>query len=176
MSASPASEPYTEPWLRGTHGEIRAAGRAVVHALELALDDIRKWTAGLTQAEIQASPFELTPMATQLRHIAGSIDRILTYAEGQRLTDEQLQRQRSEERDSESLRELLTAVEAAIAGAFVRIRALAAQDLEQSRAVGRKQLPTSLGGALVHVADHTQRHVGQIVVTAKVLKGLRSGV
>ncbi len=175
MSASPASSPYTEPWLRGTHGEIRAAGRAVVHALELALDDLRKWTAGLTPAEMQAAPFGLTPMNTQLRHIAGSIDRILTYAEGQRLTEEQLQRQRSEESGSESPSELITAVEASIVGAFVRIRALAAQDLEQPRAVGRKQLPTSLGGALVHVADHTQRHVGQVVVTAKVLKALRSG-
>ncbi len=55
-----------------------------------------------------------------------------------------------------------------------RVRALASVDLETARAVGRKQLPTSVGGLLVHVADHTQRHVGQVVTTAKVLMALRS--
>jgi len=29
-----------------------------------------------------------------------------------------------------------------------------------------------LGGALIHVADHTQRHVGQLVTTAKLVKAL----
>jgi len=175
MNSSPDALPYTEPWLRGTHAEIPAAARAVLHALELAEDDLRKWTAGLTDAEIHASPLGLTAVATQLRHIAGSIDRILTYAEGRRLTEQQLARQQSEEGGSESLTELMAAVEASIASAFRRVRLLAEQNLEQPRPVGRKQLPASLGGVLVHVADHTQRHVGQVVVTAKVLRGLRSG-
>lgn len=174
MSAPPAPIPYTEPWLRGTHTDVPAAGRAVVHALELALDDLRRWTAGLTEAEVHAAPFGLTPVATQLRHIAGSVDRILTYAEGKRLSDEQLARQQTEEGGGQSLGDLMAAVEASIAGALARIPALAGQDLEQARAVGRKQLPTSLGGVLIHVADHTQRHVGQVVVTAKVLRGLRT--
>jgi len=54
-----------------------------------------------------------------------------------------------------------------------RVRVLATANLDTFRGVGRKQLPTSIGGALVHVADHTQRHVGQVVTTAKVLKALR---
>lgn len=176
MSTSPASTPYVEPWLRGTHTDLPAVGRAVIHALELALDDLHKWTAGLRDAQIHAAPLGLTPIATQLRHIAGSIDRILTYAEGRRLTDEQLALQKTEEAGSQSLEELIAAVDTSIAGAFTRIRALATQDLEQPRGVGRKQLPTSLGGALVHVADHTQRHVGQVVVTAKVLRGPSNGL
>ena len=53
------------------------------------------------------------------------------------------------------------------------MRALASADMNTFRGVGRKQLPTSVGGALVHVADHTMRHVGQVVTTAKVLKALR---
>lgn len=44
MSTSPAS--YTEPWLRGTHNDVPAEGRAVLHALELALDGLTKWTRG----------------------------------------------------------------------------------------------------------------------------------
>ena len=67
--------------------DVPAAGRAVLHALELALDDLRKWTAGLTDAEIHAQPLGLPSIAFLLRHIAGSVDRILTYAEGSQLSD-----------------------------------------------------------------------------------------
>jgi uncharacterized damage-inducible protein DinB len=64
-------------------------------------------------------------------------------------------------------------VKASFADAARRVRALANADMNAFRSVGRKQLPTSVGGALVHVADHTMRHVGQVVTTAKVLKALR---
>jgi uncharacterized damage-inducible protein DinB len=50
---------------------------------------------------------------------------------------------------------------------------LATADFNIPRGVGRKQLPTSIGGALIHVADHAQRHVGQVVTTAKVIRALR---
>ena len=69
--------------------------------------------------------------------------------------------------------ELLGEVEASFANADGRVRTLASADPNVARGMGRKQLPTSIGGALVHVADHTQRHVGQVVTTAKVLKALR---
>ncbi len=90
MSNSPLPTPYTEPWLRGTHTEVPAAGRAVLHALELALDDLTKWTAGLSDAEVNGQPLGLPSIAFLLRHIAGSTDRILTYAEGEQLSPEQL--------------------------------------------------------------------------------------
>jgi uncharacterized damage-inducible protein DinB len=177
MITSPAQAPYTEPWLRGTHTDVSAAGRAVLHALELALDDLKKWTAGLTDAEIHAQPLGLTSIAFLLRHIAGSTDRILTYAEGGQLSAEQLASLKVEqggEGKQESLAELLAEAEASFRNAADRIRVIAAADLNTPRIVGRKQLPTSIGGALIHVADHTQRHVGQVVTTAKVLKALRA--
>ena len=40
MSSSSVSVSYVEPWLRGTHAEVPAVGRAVLHALDLALDDL----------------------------------------------------------------------------------------------------------------------------------------
>ena len=174
--------PYTEPWLRGTHSDVPAAGRAVLHALELAFEDLTKWTEGLTDAEVHAELPTLPSLAFLLRHIAGSVDRILTYAEGGQLSAEQLavlknEQSRAEEGSEaiqESLAALLAAVEISLSNAADRIRTLAARDLETPRFVGRKQLPTSLGGALIHVADHTQRHVGQVITTAKVLKALRT--
>jgi uncharacterized damage-inducible protein DinB len=172
MSTSPT--PYVEPWLRGTHTEIPAAGRAVLHALDLALDDLTKWTEGLSDAEVDAQPLGLTSIAFHLRHIARSTDRILTYAEGNQLSAEQLAVLKTEQGGEESLAELLAGVRSSFSTAAERIRALAGADLNTFRGVGRKQLPTSVGGALVHVADHTQRHVGQVVTTAKVLKALRA--
>ncbi|HLY43696.1 MAG TPA: DinB family protein [Terracidiphilus sp.] len=173
MNSSSTQAPYIEPWLRGTYGDVPAVGRAVLHALDLALDDLTKWTEGLSDAEVHAKPLGLTPVAFHLRHIARSTDRILTYAEGGQLTAEQLASMKSEMSGDESLAALLGEVEASFSNAAERVRTLASADFNLPRGVGRKQLPTSIGGALIHVADHTQRHVGQVVTTAKVLKAIR---
>ena len=177
MSTAPAPIPYIEAWLRGTYTAVPAAGRAVLHALELSLDDLTKWTAGLTDAEVHAQPLGLTSIAFHLRHIARSTDRILTYAEGGQLSAEQLAALKTEvggEGKQESLAEPLAAVEVSFSDAADRIRVLATADLNTPRFVGRKQLPTSIGGAMIHVADHTLRHTGQVITTAKVLNALRA--
>jgi hypothetical protein len=178
MSTHTASVPYVEPWLRGTHTEVPAVARAVLHAFDLALDDLTRWTDGLTDLEIHTLPLELPPIAFHLRHIARSADRLVTYAEGNQLSAEQLTKLKSEEvgpqhDERETLDALLAEVRTSFANASQRVRALAGADMNTFRGVGRKQLPTSVGGALVHVADHTMRHVGQVVTTAKVLHALR---
>lgn len=173
MSTSPTPTPTIEPWLRGTHTDVPAVSRAVLHALDLAVEDITKWVAGLTDAEVHAQPLGLPAVSFHLKHIARSVDRILTYAEGGQLTAEQLTALKAEQGGEETLAELLGEVEASFANADARVRTLATADPNVARGVGRKQLPTSIGGALVHVADHTQRHVGQVVTTAKVLTALR---
>jgi uncharacterized damage-inducible protein DinB len=174
MTASSTAVSYTEPWLRGTHTDVPPAARAVIHALELAGDDAKRWTDGLSDLEIHAQPLGLTSVSSQLKHIAGSADRLLTYAEGAQLSDQQLSGMKTEQSGGETLEQLLVQLDAALGRAADRVRALANSDLNSARKVGRKQLPTTLGGALIHVADHTQRHIGQLVTTAKVLKGLRA--
>jgi uncharacterized damage-inducible protein DinB len=164
--------PYIEPWLRGTYTDVPAVGRAVLHALDLALDDLTKWTTGLTDAEVHAQPLGLTSIAFHLRHIARSTDRILTYAEGNQLSSEQLSALKSEQSGEETLATLLAEVEVSFENAADRVRVVATADFDTFRSVGRKQLPTSIGGAVIHVADHTQRHVGQVVTTAKVIRAL----
>ena len=174
MSTSPVQIPYVEPWLRGTHAEVSAVGRAVLHAFDLALDDLTKWTSGLTDGEVHAQPLGLTAVSFHLKHIARSTDRLLTYAEGGQISAEQLAVLKTEQGGEETLAELLAEVEISFSNAGDRVRVLATANFNTFRGVGRKQLPTSIGGALIHVADHTQRHVGQIVTTAKVLKALRA--
>jgi len=175
MSTSPV--PYTEPWLRGTHADVPAVGRAVLHALDLSLDDLTRWTGGLeglSDAEVHAQPLGLPSIAFHLRHIARSVDRLLSYAEGNQLTAEQLTSLKAEQSGEETLAALLAEVETSFSNAADRIGVLATADFNTFRGVGRKQLPTSIGGALIHVADHTQRHTGQVVTTAKVVKALRT--
>lgn len=168
MSNSPA----VEPWLRGTHAELPAVLRAVLHAFELAKEDVHKWTADLSENEFHATPAGLTPLSFHLRHIPGSLDRLLSYAEGHQLSAEQLAALKAEQEAGGLREELFAAFDNGLAAAAARVRAFAGADLEQPRVIGRKQLPTSVGGILVHLADHTQRHTGQIVTTAKLLKAI----
>jgi uncharacterized damage-inducible protein DinB len=173
MDSNHPAPRYIEPWMSGTHGDVPAVGRAVLHALELAQDDLTKWTSGLTDAEVLSHPLGLPSVAFHLRHIARSVDRILCYAEGNQLSAEQLAALKAEQTGQESLAALMAEVEASFESASARVRVLATADFNIARGVGRKQLPTSIGGALIHVADHTMRHVGQVVTTAKVLVALR---
>lgn len=163
-----------EPWLRGTHTEIPAVIRGVVHALELCREDVGGACEGLTDEQVHARPAEIASIAFHLRHIVGSLDRLLTYAEGRQLSSEQMAELKAEQEARGSSTELLDQFHRGIEGALRRIRALSTADLEQSRQVGRKALPTTVGGLLVHCADHTLRHTGQAVTTARVLRAGQS--
>src|ERR1700760_2528367 len=90
------AEIVPEPWLRGTLTDVGAIPRGVLHALELAQEDVAKWCGGLSDAEINERPLGLPPIAFQLRHIARSLDRLLTYAEGEQLSSEQIAALKSE--------------------------------------------------------------------------------
>jgi uncharacterized damage-inducible protein DinB len=167
------SPPQPEPWLRGTHAQHPAVVRAVVHALELAREDVRKWCGELTDAELDAQPHGLPSIASQLRHIVRSIDRLLSYAEGAQLSASQLSALKSEMDGGATRAELFAEFESGLDSATQRALAFGSADLEEARGVGKRQLPTTVGGLLVHVADHTQRHVGQAITTAKMLAAQR---
>ena len=158
-----------EPWLRGTLQEVPAVQRAVDHALQLAGEDLQRWCGNLSDEQVNARPAGLPPVAFHLRHIARSLDRLLTYAEGRDLNEQQLAALKAEMDTGAARDALFLELNSALADSMVRVQAFDASVLEQIRVVGRKRLPTTLAGLLVHVADHTQRHVGQAVTTGKVL-------
>ena len=158
-----------EPWLRGTLAEVSSVQRAVMHALVLAEEDLEVWCGGFSDAELNACPAGLAPIAFHLWHIARSLDRLLTYAEGRQLDSEQIAAMKSEMDSGAIHKELFSELASALARSAQRIRAIDPASLDETRTVGRRQLPTSVGGLLVHVADHTQRHVGQAITTAKVV-------
>lgn len=164
-----------EPWLRGTLQEVPPVQRAVLHALELAEEDLKRWCGGLSDEQLNARPSGLPPLAFHLRHIARSLDRLLTYAEGRSLTDEQLAALNSEWDVGASRDDLFSELDRAIGDSAARIRALGAGELAEARSVGKQRLPTTVAGLLVHVADHTQRHLGQAITTAKVVSAQPAG-
>jgi DinB superfamily len=162
-----------EPWLRGTFGEVDAVQRAVLHALELAAEDAERWCGGLTDDEVNARPFEIAPVAFHLRHITRSLDRLLSYADGRQLDAAQITAQRTE-MDADAVRDgVMAELRAGLQSAGVRVRAFGPEQYNVVRGVGRAGLPSTVGGLLVHCADHTQRHVGQAVTTAKVVVAMR---
>jgi uncharacterized damage-inducible protein DinB len=162
-----------EPWLRGTLTEVDAVRRQVLHALELAGEDASKWCYGLTDEEVNARPFGVAPVAFHLRHMARSLDRLLTYAEGGQLSEEQMAALRSELQPGATVAGVLEEFRAGLDSAAERMMRL--ESFEAVRDVGRDRLPSTVGGLMVHCAEHTQRHVGQMVTTAQVVVGMRRG-
>jgi uncharacterized damage-inducible protein DinB len=144
----------------------------VVHALELAKEDLWKWCHALSDEQLRSRPKQLASVAFQLRHIARSLDRLLTYAEGAQLTEAQLQALKSELDAVSTRQEIFVELENELTRGIERVKALASSNLDAPRVVGKKQLPSTLGGLLVHVAEHTQRHVGQAITTAKLVAPL----
>jgi uncharacterized damage-inducible protein DinB len=158
-----------EPWLRGTLGDVPCVARGVLHALELAGEDVERWCASLSDEQLEARVLGLPSVGFQLRHIVRSLDRLLTYAEGRELSAAQVGQLRCEMRTSDGRRELFEEFEGAIRKSAARVLALRGADFEEVRFVGKLKLPSTVGGLMVHVAEHTQRHVGQAITTAKVV-------
>ncbi len=136
-----------EPWLRGTLTEIPAVARAVLHALELAQEDLSAWCGGLSDEELNAHPGGIAPVSFHLRHISRSADRLLTYAEGRPLVAQQIADLKTEFALPGTKSELFAELSTACAKSALRIRQLASADLEAVRTVGTQQLPTTVGGS-----------------------------
>ena len=155
--------------MRGTHGELDPVRRAVVHALELAEEDVARWCGELSDAEMFARPGGLAPVAFHLRHMARSLDRLLTYAEGKALSEVQLAALATE-MHAGTAAEVLVEFRVGLQSAKERVRAVVPESFSEARGVGRKRLPSTVAGLLIHCAEHTSRHVGQAVTTAKLVR------
>lgn len=156
--------------MRGPLPDVDPSVAPVLRAFEQAREDLARHTEGLSPAHLWARPYGLGPAGFHLRHIAGSVDRLLTYAQGRQLSAAQLAATRTEMEPGAGREELLAAIEKAFANAEAVLRSIDPATLAEPREVGRKRLPTTLIGLLVHIAEHTQRHVGQAISAAKLAR------
>jgi uncharacterized damage-inducible protein DinB len=158
-----------EPWLRGTLSDVPVVQRGLLHSLEMAEEDTARWCRDLDDRELHARPFHLPSVAFQLRHIARSLDRFCTYGEGKPLSTDQFNALASE-MDGEGTREsVFGELEESLNQTRRRLDAIVRQPPDLPISIGRNALPTTLTALLIHAAEHTQRHVGQAITTAKVI-------
>ncbi|HEX8386304.1 MAG TPA: DinB family protein [Rubricoccaceae bacterium] len=144
----------------------------VAHALQHAVEDVRAALDAFPDGRLWDRPAGVASVGFHLRHMAGVLGRMTTYARGAALSDRQLAALAAEEAPGrETTAELVSAFEAAVEGTIGSVRATDPATVYDARAVGRKGLPTTVLGLLVHAAEHTQRHVGQLLVTARVVRG-----
>ena len=170
MSTPPASP---DPWLRGPVEGIAALLQPVAHALIAAGEDIERAATGLAPEELWARPADVASVGFHIAHLAGSTDRLLTYGRGEALSESQrasLIRERGVGEARPPLEDLLTALRETIHRGLEQLAVTDIATLPEPRAVGRAASSTVLG-LMFHAADHAARHAGQVVTTAKVVRG-----
>lgn len=163
-----------EPWLRGLAG-VSPLTVPILHAFQQAREDLAEYTEALTSEQLWATPYGLGSVGFHLRHIAGSTDRLMTYLQGKQLTPSELRALQTEAEPGATREELLGKLDSAFERAEAIVRAIDPATLADPREVGRKRLPTTVIGLLTHIAEHTQRHVGQAISAAKLARAKASG-
>ena len=161
-----------EAWLRGPMAGVDPYLMPAAHALVQAAEDLEA-VASLSAEEMQQRPGGAAPVGFHLRHLAGGTERLLTYVRGRPLSPEQLEAAAAEAELATPAEpaELIAAAHAALVDALDEIHATPHQELLEPRLVGRQGLPSTVIGLLFHIAEHAARHVGQMVTTARVVRG-----
>lgn len=164
----------SEMWLDGPVEGVPPLLTPMAHGLIQAFADVRRAAEGLSVEELWARPGGAASVGFHLKHIAGSTDRLVTYAKGIPLSSAQVAGIKLEGvpgTPPAGVEELLSGVEAAIEGALDALRATAPESLLEFRGVGKAQRPSTVHGLLSHAAEHAQRHAGQVITTVKILRG-----
>ena len=166
----PAGGP-PEVWLRGPLPDVPPVLMPVAHALLQAREDIERAAAGATAEELWERPGGAAAAGYHLQHLGGSLDRLLTYARGEALSEAQRAALLQEGTPGAPGSVLVPAVLAQIDRGLAQLRLTPAERAVEVREVGRARLPSTVLGLLFHAAEHTSRHVGQVITTLKVVRG-----
>lgn len=165
---------HTEFWLRGPVPGIAPLLQPVAHALLQAEYEVNQLMSGFPNNLLWQRPGGVASPGFHLQHLAGVLDRLLTYARGHTLDERQLADLAAEGAPTEgqsTIAQLLNRFNIQIDRALRQIKQTPEESLPSPRTVGRARLPSTVGGLLFHAAEHTQRHTGQLLVTARILNG-----
>ena len=162
-----------EVWLRGPIAGVDPLLMPAAHALLQVLEEAERETGHLSVEDLWRQAGDAAPIGFHLRHIAGSTDRLFTYARGERLNEQQrtaLVAEKSPGSPPADATVLLDALRKSIDDALAQLRGTPASLLKEPRPVGRAGTPSTVLGLLFHAAEHAQRHAGQIATTVRALK------
>src|SRR5579863_272963 len=162
--------PLPEPWMRGIVPGIDPVVGHLLRASEHIREDLERAIAPLSVEQLWATPDGMTSAGFHVKHLAGSTERLSTYLEGRQLNAEQIAAMRAEGTGQESAADLLASVRAALARYEELVRALSPEHFADVREIGRKRLQTTAVSVAIHIAEHGQRHVGQAINAAKLVK------
>ena len=165
-----------EVWLRGPVQGVPALLQPVAHGLLQCREELHLHVGSLSGDDIWVGPAEAASVGFHVRHAAGSLDRLFTYARGEALSAAQhtyLAGEGEPDPAPGAALRLLSAFDAAVDRALDQLRATGEATLLDRRGVGRAQLPSTVLGLLFHAAEHTQRHVGQVVTTVRLVPAIR---
>jgi len=172
-ATAPARDSVREPWLRGPIPGIPSLLQPVAHALTMSVEDIAGVCDGLTEAQMWSRPGGIASVGFHLAHLAGSTDRLLTYARGESLSEEQmavLEWERRVDIERPAGHTLVTGWSRVVAATLEALEAFDEGTAFEAREVGRARLPSTVLGLLFHVAEHASRHTGQVTTTAKIVR------
>ena len=174
---APASE-TREVWLRGPLPEMPPLLQPVAHALLQARDELDAAMQDFPPALLNERPGGVASVAFHLQHLAGVLDRTFTYARAEALSEHRLAALAAEYPpltiEGDTVQKLVQRFAAQVDSALAQLRGTDEATLPEARGVGRAQLPSTVIGLLVHAAEHTTRHLGQLLVTAKWVKSVKS--
>ena len=168
--------PQPEVWLRGPVDGFEPLLMPAVHALLQAREDVEALAATVPAEHAWQRLGGAASIGFHVRHLGGALDRLLTYARGETLSDAQRAAARSEGEPGQppqSLREAAAGTCASIERALDQLRTVAREDLLAPRKVGRAGLPSTTLGLIFHAAEHCTRHAGQAISTAAHLRAQR---
>jgi uncharacterized damage-inducible protein DinB len=160
-----------ELWLSGPVEGVHPLLTPAAHTFLQVRDEVAAFLEDLTTEQIWAQVGQSASIGYHAVHLAGATDRLLTYARGEALTDEQLAAARSGERAAAALaaEEIIGRVNFAMDQALAQLRATPVDALTAPRGVGRKLLPSTTLGLISHAAEHAYRHAGQMATLKRVL-------
>ena len=160
-----------EVWQRGPLKEMPDLLQPIAHALLQAEEELDEMMNNFSAELLWQRPANVASPAFHLQHLSGVLDRVFTYARNEPLTEFQLAQLHDEDvaPQNVSVQSLLERFKRQIKTAIIQLQNTNEDALKEYRGVGRKQLPSTVIGLLVHAAEHTMRHVGQLSVTVKIL-------
>lgn len=159
-------------WLRGPVPDIEPLLQPVAHALMQVAEDLPSQLERLFPEQLWARPGGSAPIGFHLVHLAGSLDRLFTYARGESLNTQQLaalEAERSLGDARPALGALLERLSDTVDRALEQLRTTTVEALLEKREVGRAKLPSTTLGLLFHAAEHSTRHAGQIATLLRVI-------
>lgn len=168
-----AAEKLPEVWLRGPIPDIPALLQPVAHALLQAREEINELMKDFPDQLLWIKPANAASTGFHLQHLSGVLDRLFSYANGNALNAQQLSALKAEgdpHKTAEGSGELVTRFNSQVDAALAALKQVDQNTLTEFRAVGRAELPSTVQGLLFHAAEHTMRHLGQLLVTVKIVK------